>query len=115
MRILILDDNDERIVWFKQYFPDADIAKDATQGIRKVITNDYDLIFLDHDLWRTDELGKEDNNNGYEVAKALVRSSLNKNADIIIHSMNFAGAQRIKGLLPQAQYIPFYALNFSKK
>lgn len=114
MRILILDDNDERIIWFKQYFPEADIAKDAKEGITKVTTREYDLIFLDHDLWRTDELGEEDNNNGYEVAKALVRSPRNRKAEIVIHSMNFAGAQRMKNLLPQARYIPFYALNFKK-
>lgn len=116
MRIFVLDDNDERLKWFQQYFPQADMVKDAKSAIDLLnAKEDYDLIFLDHDLGGQIFQDSEQENTGYQVAKAISNSDKNKNADIIIHSMNVVGATRMKYLLPQAKYIPFYCLKFTPK
>jgi len=109
MRILVVEDNPERNKWFKSIFPMADFAIDAETGVKCVTENVYDSIFLDHDLGDRVFVDSEDMNTGFQVAKKI-KETENMNAQIIVHSLNPTGAQNIKGILPQAQIVPFFEL-----
>jgi len=115
MKILIVEDNIQRLSWFINEFADCEIiiAKDAETGKKYVIAEKCDVIFLDHDLefFKNDPKGlgfcpSDYFNTGYQVAK-LIPDSINKKALIIIHSMNPVGASNIKTLLPQAHRMVF--------
>ena len=118
-RILILEDDPLRVAWFKQKFSDyhQDITPDVWQAIEWFQENDYTLILLDHDL--TEEhyynYDTEDSSTGYTAAVWLAKNdSFQKDATIIIHSLNFVGAERmLKTLIDagrNAQHIPFFTL-----
>jgi len=75
---------------------------------------DYDLIFLDHDLvveHYSQEMA-DDGHTGYAVAAWLARNpDCQPNAPIIIHSLNFAGSERMRQCLVDAgrsaEHVPF--------
>jgi hypothetical protein len=110
MKVFILEDSDSRIEWFKQHFPNADIAKTAKEAYI-YLENEYDLIFLDHDLGGEILVDSNKDNTGYQVAK-FISSSINKNTETIIHTLNPCGAQNMKNALPHARYIPYIMLKF---
>lgn len=101
MRILILEDDEHRIVKFKQNFIGCklDITKDPKEANKWLEENVYDVIFLDHDLedshYLEDCLSKE--TTGLCTADFLGNNfELNKEAQIIIHSLNPAGRERMR-------------------
>lgn len=100
MNIFILEDNKWRLVWFKQHFVGhhLDIASHVDAGEKYICNNKYDIIFLDHDL--DDEVYVDSNhfNTGYQLAK-IILDSINKDTPVIVHSMNFPGAQNILSIL----------------
>lgn len=112
MRILVVEDNPERIKKFKRELigQDVDYEEDAESAIRLVQTVKYDLIFLDHDLGGLAYVPSNDPNTGYQVAKAI-KNTENESAYVIIHSCNSVGAQAIKYELPKAILAPFIMLN----
>ena len=52
MRILLLEDSQERVKWFvKQLIGNViDFAYTSDQANKFLLENEYDVIFLDHDL-----------------------------------------------------------------
>ena len=103
MKILIVEDNEERIKWFQKRFKDdslvfATIAKEALD----ILANDlsWDCIFLDHDLANYSV--------GADVAKFLY--SVQYVGQVIIHSVNPCGAKFMKSLLPNVIICPFTTL-----
>ena len=52
MKILFLDDDNYRFSLFKRENPNVDVdwAIDYETGVNYVRNNDYDVIYLDHDL-----------------------------------------------------------------
>lgn len=100
MKILIVEDSEERNVQFRKWLSqhDFDIATDADEGIKLLKSKQYDVIFLDHDLGNRSGVPSDDPNTGYAVAKEIP-SSPNSNAQVIIHSMNPQGAANIMGVL----------------
>ena len=108
MKILIVEDDQQRIDWFEREFKDADVVvvKEAEDGIREVEATKYDVIFLDHDLGGRAFVESHDPNTGFQVALAIVKSP-NKNTPIVIHSWNPAGAGNMQSILKHAIYAPF--------
>jgi CheY-like chemotaxis protein len=100
MKILIVEDDNERIKWFRSEFSWADlhIYEDAQPAIEKLEKDsEWDVIFLDHDLgWRV-FVASSDSNTGYQVAKKI--AELGIKAPVIIHSQNIIGADNIKDAL----------------
>jgi len=92
----ILDDSLERINIFERYLgkDNIDYALNATDAIEKLRSNSYDCIFLDHDLGGGAYLRGEDGD-GIDVVKVMVEEGLQLNTSVIIHSMNFGGAQNM--------------------
>lgn len=110
MKILILEDSGQRIKLFKQhygkkhdlYFFDKVIdAKDALE-----LMGPFDIIFLDHDLDDRVYVPSEEPNTGYQLAKWIAEKNL-KFDEIILHSLNPAGVQNMKAVLPEAKIVPF--------
>ena len=117
-KILILEDNIERINWFKQIFKNNElhITKDISSALLFLSINDIDIMFLDHDL-DIDNLYSL--NNGVEFCKNLIKNNLHKKALVYIHSMNPVGANVMLNLLNdngyEAQWIPFRLLKLSER
>ena len=114
LRIFILEDNEARINQFTQMFSDhcRTIATSAKEGIGYLTTQEYDFLFLDHDLgddhYRALAMGNiAVEGTGYEVAKTLV-NTVNVKKPMVIHSWNVEAAKRMKNLLGDTALIfPF--------
>ena len=119
-RVLVLDDDPQRLAWFAANIGPTDIFETATtaqEAIDWLAWSKPDLpfheVYLDHDLggevyvpdWRKDT--------GSEVARWILsnRPTIGK---IIVHSMNTPAANRMVKWLTrggyQAEYISFLAL-----
>ena len=110
MRILILEDDPNRIEIFNKnlvgaeeiYHTEfADVAKS------KLEEQNWDVLFLDHDLGGETYVNPENTNTGSEVARWL-----NQNPDripelVIIHSMNHEAAIGMKSLIRGAALLSF--------
>jgi CheY-like chemotaxis protein len=84
-KIFILEDNHERIEWFKDMFKgnELDITKNAKKAIKQMSKNRYDIIFLDHDL------GEEDLAlTGREVARQMKKRKIARDTPVVLHSKN---------------------------
>lgn len=128
MKVLVLDDMNTRHKWFitaligHVYHP----VYSSASAIQELQLFEFDMIFLDHDLeeqhynvWANAELNDEAFFNklertGYDVAKWMVDNSNNKQAQVIVHSLNPVGSKRMVDLLTangyNAKYVPFLEL-----
>lgn len=105
MKVLILEDSDERIAVFKRklFKHQLDIVKHAYEAVKLLGNNMYDLIFLDHDLnGKQIEYDKEDC--GMVVAEYLRDNNITTR--VIIHSFNPIASQNMLAILPNATYQP---------
>jgi CheY-like chemotaxis protein len=119
LRVFLLDDDVLRHEWFaKQFAGDRlDVAADPARSIELLSANQYDLIFLDHDLLPEHYYaeGFDDERSGYAVARWLSeRPDRCAVAQIIAHTRNADGALRMVELLRrvglQAEHVPFQML-----
>lgn len=107
-KVFLLEDSEDRIVWFKKHIPDVVIAETALQAIDILKGTEFDFIFLDHDLGLLNYAGyaEHENGSGRDVARYLSgQGYIGKN--VVIHSWNPVGAAQMKDLLEGAYAIPF--------
>ena len=99
LKILIVEDTPARQEVLKQLCKDHAwvLVHTAWRAITLIQAYEFDLIFLDYDLAGLEK--------GDAVAAALAQSP-NREAKVIVHAMNAAGAQKIHALLPQADLVP---------
>lgn len=93
-KVFILEDNPNRIDVFKNYFKDFDLhITDNVQKAKEIWLREepFEFAFLDHDLDNRTFVDSTEENTGYQFAKFLTDKDYS-NTDIIIHSMNPAGA-----------------------
>lgn len=106
-RILVIDDDSERISFFIESFGHQrlDIIENTDDAISYLADNIYDYIFF----------GAEEEPVGSEVAEFLSEQLDNPNNDarLIIHSWDVDEITRILELLPQASCLPFNEAAFS--
>lgn len=115
MKILILEDDETRVKKFKSLFYGHELyithlPVQANQWLEEL---EFDVITLDHDL--AEEAQGLDNNfdvgTGLEVAKYIGEHPwLSPNAQILIHSLNGGGAQRMISAMKnrgEVPHIPF--------
>lgn len=118
-RILIVEDDEARCAWFNEKFAGRalDVTCDVAQAFRWLAERDYELILLDHDLidehYFSDE--PDDERTGYAVASWLAaHADRQREALIVIHSLNYRGAGRMLDKLREAgleaEHIPFHYL-----
>lgn len=114
MKILVLEDDPNRIRWFQQYLIGdiVIIAVTAKAAIDALKTHKFDLIFLDHDL--EEKHYSEDFllGTGTEVANFLADNpEISPKATIIIHSLKSLGVARMKDILHQRNPIVYSFIN----
>jgi len=118
-RILIVEDDPTRCAWFEQKLTGRtlDVTCDVAEATRWLGERDYDCILLDHDLtdehYFSDE--PDDEHTGYAVAAWLAsHPDRQREALIVIHSLNYTGAQRMLDALHNAgrdaEHVPFHYL-----
>ncbi len=116
IRLFLLDDDTRRHDWFTKRFKGdhLDIAEDVKGALELLDANNYDAIFLDHDLLPEHYHAEsaDDEKTGYAVALWLAsRPEKQRAATIIVHTRNADGAMRMVEELRRAgrqpEYVPF--------
>ena len=115
-RVLIVEDDETRCQWFRSRLQgrELDVTCDVEQAISWLAERSYDLILLDHDLTLEHYFSNErdDERTGYAVAAWLAAHAESQpGAQVVIHSLNYEGARRMRDLLTDAgfdaEHIPF--------
>lgn len=109
MKILVLEDNQNRIEIFKKKFVSDDVfyVEHANDAIELLKNNVFDLICLDHDLGGKEMIwDKEDC--GMTVADYICDNPVDSR--IVIHSFNTQRALLMKTILANSEYIPGFWL-----
>ena len=118
-RVLLVEDDEVRCAWFRRKFAPhvLDITCDVGQAVRWLHEREYATILLDHDLLEEHYFSDEpdDDRTGYAIAAWLAaHPDRQRDATIVIHSLNYAGAQRMLDALSDAgrdvEHIPFHYL-----
>lgn len=108
MRILVLEDNPNRMKIIRQNFIGhiIEIVNHSKDCIDK-LQNDgpFDALYLDHDL-NGQIFVPSGPGTGWEVASWLSDNPDKKPPMIKIHSLNDKGSAKIKELLPEAIWVP---------
>jgi hypothetical protein len=112
MRILLLEDSQERVKWFvKKLIGNViDFAYTSDQANKFLLENEYDVIFLDHDLDEEHYVAMYSPTDvslvgtGVDTAKFIAENKCSPKAQIIVHSLNMVGSQNIFAILQKAGY-----------
>lgn len=102
MRILFLDDMKSRRDVFQQKAIGCvvDFAITAQEAIDLLKKNEYDVIYLDHDLEEEHyHVTKDDHEDGRFVARHLKDMTQHHGKIVVVHSLNPAGRANIKSIL----------------
>lgn len=116
MKVFILDDTEERqatlTVLLRAILGNPTIFAARSRGEAEEILShekEFGLMFLDHDLGGRVYVDSKDYNTGWWVAKYISENGI-KSDQIIVHTLNYSGAQNMLSVLPEADYIPFISL-----
>jgi CheY-like chemotaxis protein len=118
-RVLVVEDDEARCAWFRERLSGRtlDVTCDVATAVRWLAERDYEVVLLDHDLADEHYFSNEpdDERTGYAVARWLADNPTSqRDALIIIHSLNYVGASRMLAVLRDAgrdaEHIPFYYL-----
>lgn len=115
-RFLVLEDDPERIKSFKERFSEinqdhpniADFVETAKNCIDKLQENEYDIVFLDHDLGGEVFVSISNENTGSAVARWIKENGekIPVKTSFIIHSFNPTGAENMEKLITGSVRIP---------
>jgi CheY-like chemotaxis protein len=111
MKILILEDNAERIFQFKKRLISIDVTftDKPKEAIDLLKNNKYEYLMLDHDMGNIFESPGE--GTGYEVAMWIANNPEHAPDKIFLHTSNNIGAAAMLNVLGnvgiRATYIPF--------
>jgi CheY-like chemotaxis protein len=104
-QVLVLEDTEDRISWFRQRLPQAIFAKSADEALHALSLGQFKVIFLDHDLHWMHADNSIYEGTGKEVARFL--SKINYPGIVVIHSKNDDGVAAMKKYLPDARVARF--------
>lgn len=111
--VLFLDDCQNRSSKFRSMVPFADLVSDAQACIAKLGSQDWDFVFLDHDLDGEIYVDESNVNTGSEVVRWVVDNKP-KVGMFIVHSLNEPARANMVSKLCSAGYfvqgIPFINL-----
>ncbi|MCV0439867.1 MAG: response regulator [Hydrogenophaga sp.] len=118
MKILILEDDENRIATFMEKLPtwqDVTCVTTAEAAIEKLSTEEFAVVFLDHDLGGEVYVDPSNPNTGSGVVRWMLQNvETVQDPDIVIHSMNTPAAlameQDLKGKYGFVWRIPFPTL-----
>jgi CheY-like chemotaxis protein len=121
MTILILEDNLERIEFFKRIYKNHTyfITADIYEAYHIAENTELDILFLDHDLEKENFKAISAGRTGYDFCKSLIEGKLQRQSIIYVHSMNPVGGQAMVNLLKdnnyEAQWVPFHLLKMEDR
>jgi len=103
--VLVLDDSEDRISWFRQRLRNVKFAKTSAAAISLFSQHRFKVAFLDHDLhWMDAGFPNRQHGNGKEVARYLAIHKFD--GLVVIHSRSEQAGVMAK-ILPQAKVCPF--------
>ncbi len=103
--VLVVEDTEDRISWFRQRLPKAVFAKTAEAAFRALDQQPFKAVFLDHDLHWMHADNSIFKGTGKEVARSLAAREYQ--GIVIIHSRHEEGAEAMKKYLSKARLAPF--------
>jgi len=103
--VLVVEDTENRISWFRQRLPNAVFAKNAEAALRALSQQEFKVVFLDHDLHWMHADNSIPKGTGKEVARFMAQQRFK--GIVIIHSKHMEGAAMMKKFLPNARLAPF--------
>ena len=115
-RVLIVEEDESRCAWFRGRLAgrELDVTCDVRQAVGWLAEREYEVILLDHDLVEEHYYSDapDDERTGYAVAAWLAaHPDRQRDAEILVHSLNYAGARRMLDALHaagrRAEHIPF--------
>jgi CheY-like chemotaxis protein len=115
-RVLLVEDDEARCAWFRARLAgyELDVTCDVREAVAWLAEREYAVLLLDHDLAEEHYFSNEldDERTGYAVAAWLAaHPERQRTAMILIHSLNYSGAQRMLAVLQDAgrdaEHIPF--------
>ena len=115
-RVLVVEDDEARCAWFRERLRgrQLDVTCDVWTAISWLAERDYVAVLLDHDLAEEHYFSdaRDDERTGYAVARWLAdHPTSQRDALIVIHSLNYVGARRMLEVLRaagrDAEHIPF--------
>lgn len=104
-RVLVVEDTEDRISWFRQRLPNAVFAKTAESALQALSQQEFKVAFLDHDLHWMHADNTIFKGTGKEVARFMAQQGFK--GIVIIHSKHVEGAAAMKKFLPAARLAPF--------
>ena len=114
-KIFILEDDYERILWFREQWAghcELTIATCIDSAI-KAYTGVYDGLFLDHDLGGNQMVDSIETNTGYTFCKWIIKNTeTNKKIPIVVHSMNPVGADKMLEILTDNKFIEVLKISY---
>lgn len=117
MNILFLDDDLYRTKNFRSKMPSATTVETAVQTIDKLKEQEWDWVFLDHDLGDETFVDSDRPDTGMEVVRWIEENKPIINKGIIVHTLNDGAGQNMVSKLEAIGYhverIPFTALIYS--
>lgn len=89
MKILVLEDNPNRVEMFKSIYGTEELTLCRTYSEFKeaIYTTRYDKVYLDHDLGI--------DGTGMDAVHLITNQNLQRQADFVVHSMNYPAAERM--------------------
>lgn len=109
--VLVLEDDEDRISWFRARLSNAAFAKTSEQAITLLSSREFRVVFLDHDLhWMDAGFPDRQHGNGKEVARYLARTGFQ--GIVVIHSKS-EQAEVMARILPNAKVCPFGSFEIS--
>lgn len=110
--VLVLEDMPERIVWFKERIPHAVYVATADEAMEALSSQEFRVIFLDHDLHWMHADNTIFKGTGKEVATHIARMKFE--GIVVIHSKNEAGVKSMLAILPRARVARFGEFDISQ-
>jgi hypothetical protein len=103
--VLVLDDSEDRISWFRQRLHNVKFAKTSAAAIDLISQHNFKVAFLDHDLhWMDAGFPNRQHGNGKEVARYLAIHAFD--GLVVIHSRS-GQAEAMARILPHAKVSRF--------
>jgi hypothetical protein len=103
MKVFVLEDDPQRILWFRERFihDELTLVETAEDGIREFPDREWDLVSLDHDLGGEVYVDSSLPNTGAGFVRAVV-ADLAECPVVAVHSYNLLGATEMVRLIKDA-------------
>lgn len=117
MNILFLDDSLERCKTMRSNcIGNIVICNTADEFLNVFLTEQWDRIYLDHDLnYNYQNLMLDNLKDGRYVCREIIKSNLDRNVCIIIHSLNFPASKSMEDMLKQNGFVNVTRIPFAWK